>query len=418
MAHQRINPSDSIEVPYGWVIIAVSLTIHTIGLAAPAILFVALKPIAAEFEWPRAIPSFAYSLLMVGAGVGGVVMGWWMDRKGVMAPVLFGSVMIVCGALLASRADGQLSLYVANGLLIGLLGKAAMIAPMMANATKWFDRRRGLAIAILASGQGLSGLLWLPLIGYLNDTVGWRETYLYFAIFGLVTMVPLSFLLRPRPPSGPEAAPAPATAAAEVPLRERFNPGSMQLVMWIAVIGCCAGMSIPIVHLISYATDLGHPAARGAEMLTVLFTAAFFSRIAFGALADRIGPTRTLIIGSFCQASVLLLFAAVESQAALYVTALLFGLGFSGIMPCYPLMIRQLFPVTQAGWRIAAQYMFAAGGMALGGWLGGWIFDAAGSYVYAFLAGAGFTGLNLIMVVFLHGRHVRQTALNTAAMAQ
>ena len=157
----------SIEVPYGWVIIAVSLTIHTIGLAAPTILFVALKPIAADFDWPRAVPSLAYSLLMLGSGIGGVAMGWWMDKRGIMSPVLFGSVMLVCGALLASQADGRWSLYIANGVLIGLLGKAAMIAPLMANATKWFDRRRGLAIAILASGQGLvrfvvASVGWLP----------------------------------------------------------------------------------------------------------------------------------------------------------------------------------------------------------------------------------------------------------------
>ena len=173
-----ISREHSIEVPYGWVVIFASLTIHTIGLAAPTILFVTLKPIAAEFDWPRAIPSLAYSLLMIGSGIGGVAMGWWMDKRGIMSPVLFGSAMLICGALLASQAQGQTSLYIANGVLIGLLGKAAMIAPLMANATKWFDRRRGLAIAILASGQGLSGLLWLPLIGMLSASVGWRDTYL------------------------------------------------------------------------------------------------------------------------------------------------------------------------------------------------------------------------------------------------
>ena len=404
------TPDKSIETSYGWMIIAVSLTIHTIALAAPTILFVALKPIAAEFDWPRAVPSLAYSLLMIGSGVGGVAMGWWMDKRGVMSPVLFGAVMLVCGALLASQAENRTDLYIANGVLIGLLGKAAMIAPLMANATKWFDRRRGLAVAVLASGQGLSGLLWLPVIGYLSESVGWRQTYLYFAVFGLFTMIPLGFLLGRRPP---EASVSNATAKPVAPRKKsrihNLNPGGMQIVMWIAVIGCCIGMAIPIVHLISHATDLGYSATRGAEMLTLLFTAAFISRIAFGALADRIGPTRTLMIGSFCQASVLLLFAYVQSLTGLYIAALLFGLGFAGIMPCYPLLIRIWFPVQQAGWRIAAQYMFAAGGMAFGGWLAGRLFDETGSYTNAFLVGAAFTAFNLVLVTGLHRHHKRNT---------
>jgi MFS family permease len=410
------TPTHSVETSYGWVIIAASLAIHTIGLAAPTVLFVALKPIALEFDWPRAVPSLAYSLLMLGSGVGGIAMGMWMDRRGVRQPVLFGSCMIAAGAFLASQAEGQLGLYMANGVLIGLLGKAAMIAPLMANATRWFDRRRGIAVAILASAQGLSGLLWLPLIGYLNQTVGWRDTYLYFAVFGLLTMLPLTLLLKRPPDTLEPVAPAKPATGDSIAAKLRFDSAAaQQIIMWIAVLGCCTGMSIPIVHLISHATDLGFSAARGAQMLTLLFTAAFFSRIAFGAIADRIGPTRTLMFGSACQAAVLALFAMVDSLHGLYLAALLFGLGFAGIMPCYPLVIRLLFPVSEAGWRIAAQYMFAAAGMAFGGWVAGFIFDQTGAYKYAFLAGAGFTCLNLALVTLLHWQHKSHQALAAPA---
>ncbi|MBT6274972.1 MAG: MFS transporter [Chromatiales bacterium] len=405
------NSSQSIEVRYGWVIIAASLVIHTIGLAAQYILFVGLKPIADEFGWARAVPSFAYSLLMFGSGVGGLAMGWWMDKRGVMAPVLFGSVMIACGALLASRAEGITSLYVANGLLIGLLGKAAMIAPLMANATRWFDRRRGLAVAILASGQGIAGFVWLPLVTSLNDSIGWRDTYLYFGIFAFVTMAPLTILLRPRPPVAPVGSMGGATASSTT--RLKLNADVAQGVMWLAVIGCCVGMAVPIVHLISHATDLGYSSGQASQVLTVLFTAAIFSRIGFGAMADRLGATVTLMLGSCCQGAVLLLFAVVDSLTGLYVAALLFGIGFAGIMPCYPLLIRVLFPVTQVGWRVAAQYLFAAGGMAFGGWLGGAIFDAAGSYKYAFLTAFAFTAFNLVMVTLLHFGRSRGSTENT-----
>ena len=151
-----ISREDSIEVPYGWVVIFASLALHSIALGAPNVLFVALKPIAADLGSLRSVPSFVYSLLMIGAGVGGVAMGLWMDKRGIVQPVLFGSVMIGLGAVMAAQSEGHWSLYVANGILIGLLGKAAMIAPLVANATRWFDRRRCLTVAIIASGQGLA----------------------------------------------------------------------------------------------------------------------------------------------------------------------------------------------------------------------------------------------------------------------
>lgn len=389
----------SVEVPYGWVIIFASLLINTIGLAAPNILFVALKPIAADLGAARAVPSFAYALLMIGSGVGGIAMGMWMDRRGVMQPVMFGAVMIALGAFLASQSEGRWSLYVANGLLIGLMGKAAMIAPLIANATRWFDRRRGLAVAIIASGQGVAGAIWPPVVRYFNDSIGWRDTYLYFGVLVLVAMLPLALFLRPRPPAHPRA--TTATSGPDDGSILGYRPWIVQSILWVAVVGCCAAMAMPIVHLVSYATDRGLPLARAAELLSMLFIGAFVSRIAFGIVSDRIGAIPTLLFGSCCQAAALFGFAVVETDAGLHVMAVLFGLGFAGIMPCYALIIRLLFPIGEVGWRIAAQYLFAAMGMALGGWLGGYVYDVTGTYSDAFLLGVGFNLVNLFLVGFL-----------------
>ena len=395
----------SVETPYGWVVVFASLALHSISLGAPTILFVALKPIAADLDTVRAVPSLAYSLMMIGTGIGGIAMGRWMDRHGVMQPVLFGSVMICIGALVASRAEGQWSLFIATGVLIGLLGKAAMIAPLVANVTRWFDRRRGFAVAIITSGQGLAGAIWPTVVQYFNDLVGWRGTFLYFSIFAAVTMIPAAFLLRPRAP----IAPLDSTGAIRPEDRRVLDlpPHVAQGMLWIAVIGCCTAMSVPIVHLVSHVTDQGYTLDQGARVLSVLFLAAFVSRLAFGMLADRIGPVRTLLIGSVSMAAMLLAFAFTTSYTGLFTAALLFGLGFSGIMPCYPLLIRLLFPVSEAGGRIAAQYMFAAGGMALGGWLGGVTFDLTGSYSPAFLVAFAFNALNFVMIGFLYTRQMR-----------
>ena len=308
-------------------------------------------------------------------------------------------------AVSLKKKEGRWGLYLANGVLIGLMGKAAMIAPLVANATRWFDRRRGLAVAIIASGQGLAGAVWPPVIRYLNDAAGWRDTYLYYGLFVLVSMLPLTLLLRPKPPVAPEGERPPAVEANGRVLG--LPSGVVQGMLWLAVVGCCTAMAVPIVHLVSHATDLGFSAQRGAELLSILFVAAFVSRIVFGMLADRIGGVPTLLIGSACQATMLLAFSVIDTIAGLYVAALLFGLGFAGIMPCYPLIIRVLFPVAEAGRRIAGQYLFAAFGMALGGWLGGAVYDLTGSYANAFLVGFAFNLVNLTMIGSLYLRQNR-----------
>ena len=398
--------SPSVETPYGWVVVFASLALHSISLGAPAILFVALKPIAADLDTVRAVPSMAYSLMMIGTGIGGIAMGRWMDRYGVMQPVLFGAVMICLGALLASHAEGRWSLYIATGLLMGLLGKAAMVAPLVANVTRWFDRRRGLAVAIITSGQGLAGAVWPTVVQHFNELVGWRGTFLYFGVFAAAAMVPAAFLLRPRPPIAVSDRPAGGIDADDRRVLD-LPPHVAQGLMWLAVIGCCTAMSVPIVHLVSHVTDQGYTLEQGARVLSVLFAAAFVSRLGFGMLADRIGPVRTLLIGSASMAAMLLAFTFATSYTGLLTAALLFGLGFSGIMPCYPLLIRLLFPVSQAGGRIAAQYMFAAGGMALGGWIGGVVFDLTGSYSPAFLVAFAFNAMNFVVMSFFHLRQTR-----------
>ena len=401
-----IRRADSTEVRYGWVILAVSLAIGTIAMAAPNILFVSLKDIASDFGWPRAGPSMAFALLMMGSGVGGIAMGLWMDRRSVIEPVVFGSVMIGLGAIVASHASARWDFYVANGLLIGAFGEAAMIAPLIANATRWFDRRRGLAVAIIASGQGVAGAIWPPVIRFLNDSVGWRETYLYYGIFALATLVPLALFLKPKPPIAP-ADVARGTYMGEYTVLG-YSPRTVQTLLCLAVVGCCTAMAMPIVHLISHATDIGFSRTTGASMLSVLFAASFFSRIGFGLLADRIGAVKSMLIASSSQAVMLLAFAFVTTEIGLYLAALMFGIGFAGIMPNYALMIRHWFPSNQIGWRVAVTYLFAATGMALGGWLGGALYDFTGTYKHAFLVGFGFNAMNFTVIGLLF---VRQTKL-------
>ena len=368
---------------------------------------VGLKPIAAEFDWPRAVPSLCYSLLLLGSGLGGLVMGRFADRSGMGPPAAVGALSLAFGAWLASVSESAGMLYLAHGLFLGMLGNGAFVAPLLANATRWFDRRRGIAVALVASGQPLAGAIWPPSLRYLTDDFGWRTAFSAYALVALLVLLPLALLVRERPPI-------------EVGGGRSSRPWDGRVLGWpaeivhaalcLAIVGCCVAMAMPMVHLIAYATDIGHPNARAAEMLALLLACAFVSRLLFGVLVDRIGGLRTLFIGSAGQALTLSCFAFVHSFAGLYVISALFGLAFGGIVPCYAIIVRELFPASQAGWRIGAIILFGAIGMALGGWLGGLIFDLSGSYRTAFLVGVAFNLGNLSLVGTLLHRRLQKPA--------
>lgn len=398
-------PRASVEQPYGWLVAVVSMLMMAIGMGAPYLIVVALKPIAAEFDWPRAVPSMGYSLLLIGSGLGGLVMGRWADRAGMGPPALVAGISLAAGAWLASTSEGMLRLYASHLILLGLFGNGAFVAPLLANTTRWFDRRRGIAVGLVASGQPLAGAIWPPLLRWINDSEGWRHAFVVYAIVALVTLVPLSLFLQRKPPGFIEVADRKAIVWDR---RVLGWPSEAVLgLLCVAIVGCCVAMAMPMVHLIAYATDLGYSGQRAAEMLALLLGCAFVSRLVSGLVADRIGGVRTLLLGSAGQALALAGFAVVDSFAGLYVTAALFGLVFGGIVPCYALIVRDLFPESQAGWRIGAVVLFGALGMALGGWVGGFVFDLTGTYRNAFLIGLAFNLLNLVIVLLILRRQAR-----------
>ena len=397
--HDQMPVPASIERPYGWVIALASMLMMTVGIGATYLVVVALKPIAAEFGWPRAVPSLCYAFVMLGSGLGGLMMGRWADRAGMGPPAMLGACSVAFGAWLASRSDSAAMLYLAHGVFMGFFGNGAFIAPLLANATRWFDRRRGVAVGLVASGQSLAGAIWPPLLRYLTDGFGWRSAFAIYAVAALVMLLPLALLLR-RPPPAPHGGGAQSGTAWD--RRALGWPAELVLVtLCLAIVGCCVAMAMPMVHLIAYATDLGHSGARAAEMLSLLLACAFVSRLLFGLLIDRIGGLWSLFIGSLGQALVLAGFAYVESFLGLYAISALFGLVFGGIVPCYAIIVRELFPGSQAGWRIGAVILFGTVGMALGGWLGGLIFDLTGAYRAAFLVGVAFNLGNLSLIATL-----------------
>lgn len=391
----------SIETPYGWAVLAVSLLLVVVGYGSTLLLLVSLKQIAVELDWPRSVPSAAYACNMIGIGLGGIVMGYWSDRVGPAAPVVLSAIAMPAGLWLVSNVTEPWQAYLAYGPLIGFIANGALFSPLIANATRWFDKRRGLAIAIVASGQGVGGTLLAPLFRWSNEHLGWRTTYEYYALVALYLMAPTLLILRRRAPTPTHAAAtlADSRQALGLPLN------AVHGLLFAAIVCCCVAMSMPLVHLVAHVSDLGFTYAQGAQALALVLFTSLFSRLGLGALSDRIGGFRTLLTGSGLQAVSLLLFASLGELWAIYGVAVLFGLGFGGIVPSYAMIIREIFPERGAAWRIAVVMTGGTLGMASGGYAGGEIFDSTGSYVLAFLVGFAFNLCNLAIVYTLYRRH-------------
>lgn len=395
-----------IESPYAWARLAVALALMTIGSSGMYIVVVALPPVQAAFSTTRSDVSIAYALTMVGLGAGGILMGRLSDRFGVMVTVLIGAVSLGLGYIAASAANSLWQFSLAQGLLIGLLGTSATFAPLVADISHWFARRRGIAVAICISGNYVAGAMWPPIVQHFFDSVGWRQTYFGVGVFCLLAMPPLALALRRRRPPEASILVTTGNGVADVPSRRSpqslgLSPAALQTALCVAGVGCCVAMAMPQVHIIAYCGDLGFAAARGAEMLSLMLGFGVVSRLASGWISDRIGGLRTLLLGAVLQGIALLLFIPFDGLASLYVASGLFGLFQGGLIPAYAIIVREYFSPREAGARVGTVLMATLLGMALGGWLGGALFDLTGSYRAAFVNSIAWNLLTIAIALAL-----------------
>lgn len=395
----QATSAPSIESKASWVVAFVALIAMMFAFGAAWIIAVALKDIAAEVNGARSIPALAASLAWLGSGMGGILMGRIADRIGTRWTVLGGALMIAAGLALSTYGPPW-PLWIGHGLFIGLIGLGGINAPLYVYVSRWFDRRRGSALALISSGSYLAGALWPPLFETAIAQIGWRQTMLWYALIEAAIIVPLAAFYFRAPPEviPPAAAPGSATHGARV---LGLPPNLVFAMMCAAAVLCCIPMSMPQGHLVAFCSDLGISRAVGALMLSMLLGTAFISRQMWGAISDRIGGLATVLIGSAWQASAMTAFLFTQSEAGLFAVAGAFGFGFSGIIPAYVLALRELYPASEAHWRIPTLLLFSGGGMALGGWLAGLLYDHFGYYAPAFATGIGTNILNLLIVGFL-----------------
>lgn len=392
-------PATTIETRRSWIVAITAVAVYGVSYGAPMITVVGLKTIAGDLGGGRAIPALAYSVAWLGAAVGGIIMGRLAERVGIRWVVGFGAVMIGVGLAICA-SGGSAALLIGHGLFMGLIGNACINAPLYIYIARWFDRRRGTALALISSGQYVAGAVWPTLFERAIAGIGWRHTMLVYAVFEIVAILPMAGLMFTAAPETvhlEQASAGPRRSAPVIGLRPNVALGFL----CFAGLLCCIPMAMPQGHLVAYCSDLGIPASQGAAMLSVVLGCAFVSRQFWGLLSDRIGGLRTILAGSVCQVTALIGFLVTQNEAGLFAVAAWFGLGFSGIIPAYVLAIRELFPAAEAPWRIPTVLMFTGSGMAVGGWLAGAIFDRFGFYAAAFAAGIAINLLHVVVVGFL-----------------
>lgn len=383
--------------------LAVALIAATLGNAPMYVLAVALPAVQRDFGIGRGEAAFAYTAMMVGLGAGGYLCGRWADRFGVWRVLALGGVGTLAGFGIAASAPGLAVFVIAHCVLLGFLGIGSSYGPLMADTALWWQKRRGVAVAVVASGNFLAGTIWPPIVQAGIEAIGWRGTFWWLGVVCGLGIVGLSLFIRERPPRVVGLSPlADAQTSGITPNRPFGLPvNTAQWVLFIAAVGCCVAMAMPQVHIVAYCTDLGFGAARGAEMLSLMLGCGVLSRLASGWISDQIGGLRTLLLGTALQAVALALFLPFDTLASLYVISAMFGLFQGGIIPAYAIIVREHFPPEQAGARTGGVLVGGQAGMALGGWLSGKVFDLTGSYDVAFVNGIGWNLVTVAIVIFL-----------------
>ncbi|HLH91543.1 MAG TPA: MFS transporter [Xanthobacteraceae bacterium] len=401
----------TIETRYSWVVATVALACLAFSFGGLWIVTVGLKAIAADAGNQRSVPALAAALAWLGSGLGGIAMGPIAVRFGIRWTVIFGATMIAVGLCVSTLGAG-LPLWIGHGFFMGLIGNAGLNAPLYIYVSRWFDRRRGSALALISSGSYIAGAVWPTIFERAITAYGWRTSMLAYAALEVVVIVPLAAIFFHHPPES--FAPVPGTSTVHHASVLGLRPNLVFGLIAAAAFLCCVPMAMPQGHIVAFCSDLGIAQTVGAAMLSVILGTAFVTRQGWGLISDRVGGLRTVLLGSFIQAASMIAFLLTQDEIGLFTVSAIYGLGFSGIIPAYVLAIREYFPAREAAWRVPTLLFFSGGGMAAGGWLAGVLYDHYGYYLPAFATGIAFNLVNLVVVGTLVFRQHRDSGISVA----
>jgi MFS family permease len=386
---------------YRWVIVAAGGLMGCMAIGAMFTLPVFLVPISKDTGWSVTGVSSAMTIGFLAMAFASMAWGSLSDRFGARPVVLLGSVVLAASLALASRATSLVQFQLVFGLMVG--GSiAAIIAPMMACVTGWFDTHRSLAVSLVSAGMGMAPMTVSPLAARLVSTYDWRTSLQIIAALAAAVMIPAALFVR-RPPAlerkSANAVPGellePAMSVGQALRSPQF------VILLLTNFFCCATHSGPIFHTIGYAVSCGIPLVAAVSIYSVEGLAGLGGRIAFGILGDRFGAKRVLVSGLLAQAFGALAYSFVRELGAFYAVAALFGFIYAGVMPLYAVLARENFPLRMMGTIIGGTSMAGSLGMAIGPLAGGLIYDTFASYRWLYVGAWGIgIGAFLIALTF------------------
>ncbi len=398
---------------YRWVIAAAGGLLGCVAIGGMFSLPVLLQPIARDTGWSVAGISSAMTVGFLAMAFSSMAWGTLSDRIGPLPVVLTGSIVIALSLALASRATSLIEFQLLFGVLLGA-ATAAILPPMMASVTGWFDTHRSLAVSLVSAGMGMAPMTMSPLAAWLVSTYDWRTTMLILSGVIAAIMIPVSLFVR-RPPALAAGAAAPGDAGTQAEMTRAEAIRSPQFLILLATnFFCCATHSGPIIHTVSYAISCGIPLIAAVSIYSVEGLAGLFGRIGFGLLGDRFGAKRVLVIGLLVQAFGALAYVFVRELAAFYAVAALFGFIYAGVMPLYSVLVRENFPLHMLGMVIGGTAMAGSLGMATGPIAGGLIYDTFASYAWLYI-GAWGMGIGAFLMIMMFRPFPKPQAVPAAA---
>ena len=378
---------------YGWVMVAIGALMGCVAVGAMMSLAVFLQPIALDTGWSHATVSSAATVNFLVMGAAGFGWGALSDRYGTRPVVLAGAILLGLGLVLGSRASSPLHFVLAYGVIVGL-SAGSFFVPMMASVTAWLPERRSLAVSLVSAGMGVAPMTISPLAAWLLTSYNWRFAQLAIGLGVWLLLVPAALFIR----AAPRSAKGGATAATPVSAREALRSTPF-IVLAATFFACCATHAGPILHTISYAMVCGIPTVAAVTIYSVEGFGGLVGRVAFGLAGDRFGARRVLMAGLLVQAFAAGSFMFAQRLGEFYAVAAVFGFAYGGVMPLYAVLARDYFGQQIMGTVLGAAAMVSSLGMAIGPWIGGWIYDTFGTYaplyVYSFVIGLGAAAIAL-----------------------
>ncbi|HZY17849.1 MAG TPA: MFS transporter [Ramlibacter sp.] len=399
------------ELDRNWGLVAAGALMTCVAIGVVFSLAVFLDPMGSDTGWSRAGISAAMTLAFLSMGFSGVGWGTLSDRFGPRPVVLAGVVLLGLASVLASRAGTLLQFQASFGVLIGVAA-GAFFAPIIAATTVSFEKRRGLAVALVSAGMGVAPMTIAPLAGWLVTLYGWRATMLGLGLGTWVVLLPFVHFIRAVPAAASTAGAGPGAGGPVARTRDALRSPAF-LVLGGAFFACCAAHSGPIFHTVSYATGCGLPLVAAVTIYSMEGAAGLGGRLLFGVLADRYGAKPVLVAGLLVQAFAAVSYLAVNQLGGFYAVAIVFGAAYGGTMPLYAALARDAFDARIQGTVLGAATMLSSLGMALGPFLGGWLYDRFGTYAWLYI-GSMVVGLAAAGIAMLFPRTPGATRLQPA----